>query len=130
MADAKLLAAIERSDTEQLQISISEYRGKSYLNMRIFYTTDDGQTWLPTKKGVTFTPEQIDMLEEAIQEAKKELHFALNIFLDFSCYIGLFTTRQSLFNNSRVNPCKPVYLSNKHNNKNMLLPLLILRGWG
>ena len=72
MADAKLLAAIERSDTEQLQISISEYRGKSYLNMRIFYTTDDGRTWLPTKKGVTFTPEQIDMLEEAIQEAKKE----------------------------------------------------------
>ena len=72
MADAKLLAAIERSDTEQLQISISEYRGKSYLNMRIFYTTDDGHTWLPTKKGVTFSPDQIDLLEEAIQEAKKE----------------------------------------------------------
>ncbi len=72
MADAKLLAAIERSDTEQLQISISEYKGKSYLNMRIFYTTDDGATWLPTKKGVTFTPEQLDLLEEAIQEARKE----------------------------------------------------------
>ena len=72
MADAKLLAAIERTDTEQLQISISEYKGKSYLNMRIFYTTDDGQTWLPTKKGVTFTLDQIDLLEEAIQEAKKE----------------------------------------------------------
>ena len=72
MADAKLLAAIERSDTEQLQISISEYRGKIYLNMRIFYTTDDGQTCLPTKKGVTLNTEQIDMLEEAIQEAKKE----------------------------------------------------------
>ena len=68
----KIISSNERSDTEQLQISISEYRGKSYLNMRIFYTTDDGQTWLPTKKGVTFTPEQIDMLEEAIQEAKKE----------------------------------------------------------
>ena len=72
MADAKLLAAIERTDTEQLQISISEYKGKSYLHMRIFYTTDDGQTWLPTKKGVPFTPDQIDLLEEAIQEAKKE----------------------------------------------------------
>ena len=72
MAEAKLLAAIERSETEQLQISISEYRGKSYLNMRIFYTTYEGQTWLPTKKGVTFSPEQIDLLEEAIQEAKKE----------------------------------------------------------
>ena len=72
MADAKILATIERSDTEQLQISISEYKGRSYLNMRIFYTTDDGTTWLPTKKGVTFAPEQIDLLEEAIQEAKKE----------------------------------------------------------
>ena len=72
MADAKILATIERSDTEQLQISISEYEGRSYLNMRIFYTTDDGATWLPTKKGVTFAPEQIDLLEEAIQEAKKE----------------------------------------------------------
>ena len=26
----KLLASIQRTDTEQLQISISEYRGKSY----------------------------------------------------------------------------------------------------
>ena len=40
--------------------------------MRIFYTTDGGASWLPTKKGVTFTPEQLDLLEEAIQEARKE----------------------------------------------------------
>lgn len=28
MADAKILATIPRTDTEQLQISISEYKGK------------------------------------------------------------------------------------------------------
>ncbi len=72
MADAKILATIERSNTEQLQISVSEYKGKSYLNMRIFYTTDEGQTWLPTKKGVTFAPDQLDILSEAIEEAKQE----------------------------------------------------------
>jgi hypothetical protein len=72
MADSKILATIERSDTEQLQISVSEYRGKSYLNMRIFYTTDEGATWLPTKKGVTFSPDQLDLLSEAIEEAKQE----------------------------------------------------------
>lgn len=71
MADAKILATIERSDTEQLQISVSEYKGRSYLNMRIFYTTD-GATWLPTKKGVTFAPDQLDLLEEAIQAARQE----------------------------------------------------------
>ena len=72
MADAKILATIEGSETEQLQISVSEYKGRSYLNMRIFYTTDDGATWLPTKKGVTFAPDQLDLLEEAIQAARQE----------------------------------------------------------
>lgn len=72
MADAKILATIERSDTEQLQISVSEYKGRSYLNMRIYYTTDDGATWLPTKKGVTFSPDQMDLLSEAIEAAKQE----------------------------------------------------------
>ena len=72
MTEAKILGTIERSATEQLQISISEYRGKSYFNLRIYYTTDDGATWLPTKKGVTFAPEQLDILSEAIEEAKKE----------------------------------------------------------
>ena len=72
MADAKILATIERSDTEQLQISVSEYKGRSYFNLRIYYTTDEGATWLPTKKGVTFAPDQLDILSEAIEEAKKE----------------------------------------------------------
>ena len=72
MADSKILATIQRNDTEQLQISVSEYKGKSYFNLRIFYTTDDGATWLPTKKCVTFAPEQLDILSEAIEEAKKE----------------------------------------------------------
>ena len=71
MAESKILATIERSETEQLQISVSEYRGKSYFNLRIFYTTDGGETWLPTKKGVTFAPDQLDVLSESIEEAKQ-----------------------------------------------------------
>ena len=72
MADAKILATIDRIDTEQLRISVSEYKGRSYFNLRIYYTTDDGATWLPTKKGVTFAPDQLDILADAIEEAKKE----------------------------------------------------------
>ena len=71
MAYAKILATIDRTDTEQLQISVSEYRGKSYLNLRIFYTTDEGANWIPTKKGVTFAPDQLDVLTDAIEEAKQ-----------------------------------------------------------
>ena len=72
MAEAKILATIDRTDTEQLQISISEYKGKSYFNLRIYYTTDEGATWLPTKKGVTCSPENLETLRDAIDEAMKE----------------------------------------------------------
>ncbi len=71
MAEAKILATIDRNETEQLQISVSEYKGKSYFNLRIYYTTDSGATWLPTKKGVTFAPDQLDVLTDAIEEAKQ-----------------------------------------------------------
>lgn len=71
--EPKILATIPRTATEQMQISINEYKGKSYLDLRIFYTTDDGATWLPTKKGVTCTPENLETLKDAIEEAMKEL---------------------------------------------------------
>lgn len=70
--EPKILATIPRTATEQMQIAINEYKGKSYLDMRIFYTTDDGATWLPTKKGVTCSPENIETLKDAIEEAMKE----------------------------------------------------------
>ena len=71
-AEPKLIATVPKSATEQLQISINEYKGKSYLDMRIYYTTDDGLNWLPTKKGVTVSPENLELLKDAIDEAMKE----------------------------------------------------------
>jgi hypothetical protein len=74
MADKepKILATIPRSATEQMQIAINEYKGKSYLDMRIFYTTDDGAKWLPTKKGVTCSPDNLETLRDAVEAAMKE----------------------------------------------------------
>ena len=74
MADEpKILATIPRSSTEQLQISINSYKEKKYLDLRIYYTTDEGANWLPTKKGVTVSPENLQALKEAIETAMSEL---------------------------------------------------------
>ena len=69
--DSNILARIPRNATEELQISVSTYKGNQYLNMRIFYTTDDGGSWLPTKKGVTFSKDALEILEDAVQKAKE-----------------------------------------------------------
>ena len=71
--DTKILATIPRNATEQLQISINSYKEKKYLDLRIFYTTDDGANWLPTKKGVTVSPDNLMTLKDAVETAMQEL---------------------------------------------------------
>ncbi len=71
--EPKILATIPRNATEQLQISINSYKEKKYLDLRIYYTTDEGGTWLPTKKGVTVSPDNLLTLKEAVEEAMMEL---------------------------------------------------------
>lgn len=73
MAESKIIASISRGQTEELRVAISEYKGKQYLDLRIFYTTDDGATWNPTKKGVTVSPDNLQQFKEAIEEAQNQL---------------------------------------------------------
>lgn len=71
--EPKILATIPRTATEQLQISINSYKDKRYLDLRIYYTTDDGANWLPTKKGVTVSPDNLVTLKDAVEAAMEEL---------------------------------------------------------
>ena len=74
MADStsNLIVAIDRSEREKLHVAVNEYKGRKYLDIRIFYTTDGGENWRPTQKGVTVDPKHFDELIDAIQESKKE----------------------------------------------------------
>ena len=42
------------------------------INLRTFYTTDDGGSWLPTKKGITVSPDNLELLKDAINQAMSE----------------------------------------------------------
>ena len=71
--EPKILARIPRNATEEVHIGINTYKNKQYLDLRIFYTTDDGANWLPTKKGVTISPENLVELKDAVEAAMQEL---------------------------------------------------------
>lgn len=66
-----IIAEILRNPTEIIRIALSNYKGKDYLDMRIFYL-DDNNEWKPTKKGVTLTPDMLDEAIMALQKAKEE----------------------------------------------------------
>lgn len=46
---------IERSETEEIRLALSEYKGKKYIDIRIFFQSPDTTEMKPTKKGITIS---------------------------------------------------------------------------
>ena len=65
--ERELVHCFDRSATEQVQVSVSKYKGKTYADIRIYYKADDGE-YRPTKKGITVSPAQLPELGEAIRK--------------------------------------------------------------
>ncbi len=65
-----IIGEIERNETEVVRISAEEYKGRKYVDIRIYFENDAGE-WKPTKKGVTVAPEKIDEFMELIRKAKE-----------------------------------------------------------
>ncbi len=66
------IGEIERTETEVVRVSMDEYKGRKYLDVRIYFANDEGE-WKPTKKGVTIQPEKIDLFMDLIKKAKETL---------------------------------------------------------
>ena len=50
----ELIAQFEKNATEVVRVSLTEYRGRKLVDVRVYYTDDEGQ-YRPTKKGVSLS---------------------------------------------------------------------------
>lgn len=67
-----ILGEIERNPTEVLRISLENFKGRDYIDLRIYFQDDNGE-WKPTKKGVTLSPDKIEDIIGFFNKAKEEL---------------------------------------------------------
>ncbi len=63
----KIIAEFAKNAMETVRVSISEFRGKTYGDIRVYYKDDEGEL-KPTKKGITLAPDLIPDLRTAIAE--------------------------------------------------------------
>jgi hypothetical protein len=66
-----VIGEIERNPTERLRISTENFKGRDYIDLRIYYEADGGE-WKPTKKGVTIAPDKVDEVIELLGKAGQE----------------------------------------------------------
>jgi len=64
---------IDKGAGEIIRIEISEFKGQSYLNLRVWYTDKNSGEYKPTQKGITVKPELFSQLKEAILKAEPEI---------------------------------------------------------
>jgi hypothetical protein len=58
---------MEKGWNEKIVFGVSEFRGKNYANIRIFYEDDEGE-WKPTKKGISVNLEDFIEFKRRVEE--------------------------------------------------------------
>ena len=67
---SKTLHSFPKNTLEEVRASLTEFKGRQYIDLRVFYKADDDE-FRPTKKGLTLALELIPELEEAVKKCKE-----------------------------------------------------------
>jgi hypothetical protein len=68
----KIIKDIEKNATNKIRVSVTEFKGNNYIDLRVYYEDEAGE-YKPTKKGVTFRPDQISQVIDGLLQAEKEV---------------------------------------------------------
>lgn len=57
---------------DKIIVALKEFKGKKYVDIRTHFESDNGE-WIPTKKGITLTPDSLDEMIDLLKTAKKKV---------------------------------------------------------
>jgi hypothetical protein len=77
MAEDKVVSSFKRNPTEEVRAGIKEFKGRKYIDIRIYYIDDQGE-WKPTRKGISLATDFMPELKEAVEAIEKELKIMEN----------------------------------------------------
>lgn len=60
-----VVARVKKSATEEVRFALSEYRGQTYIQIRVWYLDKDGEM-KPSYKGIAFRLEEFHALKDGI----------------------------------------------------------------
>lgn len=64
----QVICSIPRNPDEQIQVALTEYNGKSYVDLRIWFQHETSKELLPTKKGIVVPTDKLEELHKAIEK--------------------------------------------------------------
>ena len=68
----ELIAQFEKNATEVVRVSLTEFRGRKLIDLRVYYTNDEGE-YRPTRKGIAISVDGYPEFRNAIARLDKVL---------------------------------------------------------
>ena len=68
----ELIAQFEKNATEVVRVSLTEFRGRKLIDLRVYYTDDEGE-YRPTRKGISISVDGYPEFRNAIARLDKVL---------------------------------------------------------
>ena len=68
----KLIASFAKNALEEVHVSLTEYRGRDLVDIRTYYTDDEGEK-KPTKKGISLSVDLFLQLKDAVLKVEEVL---------------------------------------------------------
>ena len=69
----KVIGEVQKNKREKIIVSINEYQGFKYVDLRIHYEDEDSGEYKPTKKGVALSSKVIPEIVELIVKGAEDL---------------------------------------------------------
>jgi len=54
-----IIGEVQKNSKEKIIISINEYEGHKYIDLRVYYEDNNTSEWKPTKKGIALSKKNI-----------------------------------------------------------------------
>jgi hypothetical protein len=67
-----IIAKFRKNALEEIRVSLEEYEGRKLINFRVWMELPNGE-FIPTRKGVAFSPSLFPKLKEAIEALEKSI---------------------------------------------------------
>ena len=64
---------IKKSDTEEVQLALKQYKGKDYIDIRTYFLPENEDKKIPTKKGITLNVNQLQELAKGLKKISEQL---------------------------------------------------------
>jgi len=68
-----VVGEVQKNNTEKFVIEAKEFKGRNFVDVRIYYLDKESDDWKPTKKGITLTKNTYEPLLKLITEAYQKI---------------------------------------------------------